>query len=83
MGKAAAGEVSLMLRAAGMPSDTPVALVENASLPDERQLFTRLDLLPIAGKAGLGDGPAIVLVGQAVARLDPQYAGTIELADFG
>ena len=63
MGKAAAGEVSRNLIAEGLPSDTPVALVENASLPDERRLVTRLDLLPLAARAGLGCGPALLLIG--------------------
>ncbi len=65
MGKAAAADISRELIAHGLPGDTPVALVENASLPGERTLTTRLDLLPIAAKT-LGDGPALVLVGQAV-----------------
>ncbi|KPL68364.1 uroporphyrin-III methyltransferase [Erythrobacter sp. SG61-1L] len=67
MGKAAAKEVSARLIAAGMPGDTPVTLVENASLPQGRSLSTRLDLLPLAAGTGLGDGPALILVGQAVA----------------
>ncbi|MCB2059762.1 MAG: uroporphyrinogen-III C-methyltransferase [Novosphingobium sp.] len=67
MGKAAAGEVSAGLIGAGLPGDTPVLLIENASLPGESQFRTRLDLLPIAAKAALGDGPAVILVGQAVA----------------
>ena len=74
MGKAAAGEVSRELVAAGLPFDTPVALVENASLPSERHMRTRLDLLPLAAKAGLGGGPALLLIGQALeaARPEPQ-----------
>jgi uroporphyrin-III C-methyltransferase len=66
MGKAAAGEVARGLIAHGLPGDTPLALVENASLPGERILTTRLDLLPIAARA-LGDGPALILVGEALA----------------
>lgn len=65
MGKAAAGEVSVRLIAAGLPAKTPVALVENASLPSERQFRTRLDLLPLAAKSALGDGPALLLIGEA------------------
>jgi uroporphyrin-III C-methyltransferase len=45
-----------------------VALVESASLPNERHFHTRLDLLPLAAKAALGDGPALLLVGQAMAE---------------
>ena len=69
MGKASAPHVSRNLMAAGLPEDTPVALVENASLPEERQFITRLDLLPLAARTALGDGPALILVGQAIASL--------------
>ncbi|MEO0030341.1 MAG: uroporphyrinogen-III C-methyltransferase [Pseudomonadota bacterium] len=67
MGKAAAGIVSRELIIAGLPGDTPVALVENASLPTERHFHTRLDLLPLAARTALGDGPALLLIGRAMA----------------
>lgn len=70
MGKAAAPEVSARLIEAGLPADTPVALVESASLPTERHFHTRLDLLPLAARTALGDGPALLLIGQAMARPD-------------
>jgi uroporphyrin-III C-methyltransferase len=66
MGKAAAPEISRGLIAAGLPRGTPVLLVENASLPGERHFATRLDLLPLVAEAALGDGPAVILVGEAV-----------------
>ncbi len=69
MGKASADEVSLRLLAAGMPGETPVALVENASLPSERCFHTRLDLLPLAARTALGDGPALLMIGQAMAKI--------------
>ena len=65
MGKAAAPQVSAGLIAAGMPPETPIALVENASLPEERQVVTRLDLLPLAART-LGEGPAVILIGRAI-----------------
>jgi uroporphyrin-III C-methyltransferase len=68
MGKAAASELSVRLREAGLPASTPVALIENASLPSERHFYTRLDLLGLAVKTSLGNGPALVLVGKALAR---------------
>ena len=68
MGKAAAGEITRNLLAHGLPASTPVAMVENASLPSERRLATRLDLLPLAAQANLGAGPAILLVGAALAN---------------
>ena len=75
MGKAAAAEVSRQLIAHGLPCDTPVAWVENASLPSERQFTTRLDLLPLAARTALGDGPAIMVIGQVVASQNLQVAG--------
>ena len=66
MGKAAAQEISVQLIRAGLPADTPVALIENASLPNERQLRTRLDLLHLAAASALGDGPAVLLIGEAM-----------------
>lgn len=67
MGKAAARMVSQHLIAAGLPRDTPAIVVENASLPNEHIVRTRLDLLEIATAATLRDGPAILLIGRALA----------------
>jgi uroporphyrin-III C-methyltransferase len=82
MGKAAAGEVSQRLMAAGLAGNTPVALVENASLPSESVLLTRLDLLGLSAKAALGDGPALILVGRALSAqaqaVVHRDAGTVE-----
>jgi len=66
MGKAAAAEVSAGLIGAGLPADTPVALVESASLDHGGHFLTRLDLLPLAARTALGDGPALILIGQAL-----------------
>lgn len=70
MGKAAASEVSRSLQAHGLAGETPAVVVENASLPDERHVATRLDLLPIAVRS-LGDGPALLLIGQALRAKAP------------
>ena len=66
MGKAAAGEVAAGLIGAGLAPDTPVALVESASLSEGGQVLTRLDLLPLTARAALGDGPALILIGEAL-----------------
>ena len=66
MGKGAASEVAAGLIVAGMPADTPIALVENASLPEERRIVTRLDLLPLVARTSLGEGPALILIGRAI-----------------
>lgn len=65
MGKAAASEVAARLQAAGLPGDTPVIAIESASLPEERHVATRLDLLPLAART-LGDGPALLLIGETM-----------------
>ncbi len=75
MGKAAASEVAARLIAAGLPGSTPVALVENASLPDQRALCTRLDLLGLTAKAAMGDGPGLILIGDAVGGDIPEMQG--------
>jgi uroporphyrin-III C-methyltransferase len=80
MGKAAAPEVSRRLIAAGLELDTPVALVENVSMPDERRLSTRLDLLPIAARSALGPGPALLLIGKAVGTAEVRSIGRVEAA---
>ncbi|HMO67343.1 MAG TPA: uroporphyrinogen-III C-methyltransferase [Novosphingobium sp.] len=67
MGKAAAPEVARKLQAHGLAGDTPAIVVENASLPDERHLVTRLDLLGLAARS-LGDGPTLLLIGQAMGQ---------------
>ena len=66
MGKAAAGDIASNLIRAGMSPETPAMVVENASLPNERSVTSRLDLLAIAASAAVTDGPAILIIGEAV-----------------
>jgi len=81
MGKAAATEVASKLMAAGLSASTPVAMVENASLPGARRFHTRLDLLPLAARTALSDGPAIILVGETVrGHAEGEAAGTVVAA---
>jgi len=54
MGKAAGAVISRQLIGAGLAGDTPVLLVENASLPNERQFSARLDLLALSAKSVFG-----------------------------
>lgn len=76
MGKTAASDVAAGLIGGGLPADTPVALVENASLDDERLFHTRLDLLPIAASTALGSGPALLVIGEAM-RLENVAASVV------
>ncbi len=66
MGKSAAAEIARGLIDAGLSGETPVALVESASLPEERRFHTRLDLLSIAARTALGEGAALILIGAAM-----------------
>ncbi|WP_068073865.1 uroporphyrinogen-III C-methyltransferase [Novosphingobium lentum] len=77
MGKAAAGLLSRELIAAGLPASTPVAMVENASLPTERTLRTRLDLLPLAAQSALGDGPAVLLIGEGLREREQKALASV------
>ena len=66
MGREAAGEVSRQLVAAGLPGRTPVLIACNVSLPDEKLLRTRLDLLPLAVQYIALDLPTLIIVGEAI-----------------
>jgi len=77
MGKAAAKTISQQLIKAGLKGTSPALLIENASLPNERQFSTRLDLLSLSAKSALGDGPALMLIGEAVRPVNNNKADTI------
>ncbi len=67
MGALNAERVQQALLARGTPASRPVALIENASGADERIVRGSLAELP-ALAATLGGGPAIMLVGEAIAE---------------
>jgi uroporphyrin-III C-methyltransferase/precorrin-2 dehydrogenase/sirohydrochlorin ferrochelatase len=66
MGAGQADKIAATLIARGMAPETPIAVVENASLPTARCMTMRLSELPRAKAAGL-TGPAVILLGQALA----------------
>ena len=50
----------------GLPADTPVAIIENASLPQQRQALTRLDRLTLTlNETGL-QSPSILVIGDVI-----------------
>jgi uroporphyrin-III C-methyltransferase len=75
MGREAAPELSRALIAAGLPGATPALITCDASLPQEQQLRTRLDLLPLVTQAFADDRPTLILIGEAVAQADMAMAG--------
>jgi len=65
MGLTKAAEIAARLIAAGRAASTPALIVENASLPGERQAPTTLSGL---GEAARGlKGPALLIIGEAMA----------------
>ena len=77
MGKSACSAAARKLIAAGLAPSIPVVTVENASLPTERVLATTLGLLPLIGPSMFEGGPAMILVGRAVAGALAKGAGEI------
>ncbi|MDZ5648821.1 siroheme synthase CysG [Nitrospirillum sp. BR 11828] len=69
MGLSKAGLVADRLIAAGKAPDTPVAVIENGTRPDQTLIVGTLDRLG-ALAAGL-TGPALILVGKVVTLADP------------
>lgn len=71
MGRTVAGKIAARLMAAGLAGSTPVAVIENAARSDETLLTGRLDDLPFLARRSDIDGPALIVIGEAVA-----HAGT-------
>jgi uroporphyrin-III C-methyltransferase len=72
MGAGQAEAIAAVLIAAGKPAATPVAVVENASLPSARIRYTTLAGLPAVAHSGTV-GPALILIG-------PQFHATATAA---
>ncbi|WP_157217933.1 uroporphyrinogen-III C-methyltransferase [Flavisphingomonas formosensis] len=66
MGRAAAGEISRNLIAAGRHPDTPVMVAVNVSLPTERLIRGKLSALAFLVQAVSDKEPTLLLVGDAV-----------------
>lgn len=70
MGMSRLAEIVEGLHQGGLPARMPVAVIEHASLPQQRQLLTTLDqLLGDVAAHGLGS-PAIIVVGEVVLQAD-------------
>ena len=80
MGVERLGEVVERLRAHGRAAETPVALVENGTLPDERVVAgTLADIVERAIRARVRP-PAVIVVGEVV-RLRARLAETVAAAE--
>lgn len=77
MGRAAAATVSQQLVAAGRHPDTPVLVVVNASLPNERIIRGRLSALAFLVDTISATDPAILIVGEAIAGAPPAIGSAV------
>ena len=76
MGLSQAAPIAARLMGAGRDGATPALIVENASRADERRITTTLNGLAEAA-AGLS-GPALLIVGEAMALAQAGSAATVE-----
>jgi uroporphyrin-III C-methyltransferase len=67
MGAGDAAAIAKALLACGKRASTPVAIVENASLPEARTLYGTLEGLP-ALAAQIGGGPALIVLGEVLSE---------------
>lgn len=70
MGVSNLAEVKASLMTAGMSGDTPAALIERATLPEQRSVRTTLAALPEAAQRLQIQSPAIFVIGAVVARAE-------------
>ena len=70
MGRTVAADVANRLLEAGLPAETPVAVVENASRQDARLFHGTLKDLPDLNEIEELTGPTMVIIGEAVAGAD-------------
>lgn len=70
MGVSNLAEVKTALIAAGMSGSTPAALIERATLPEQRSVRTTLADLPDAAERLRIQSPAIFVIGAVVARAE-------------
>ena len=67
MGRAAAGEISRQLIAAGRDPETPVMVAVNVSLPSERLIRGKLSALAFLVATISDEDPTLLLIGEVVA----------------
>ncbi|CTQ52509.1 Siroheme synthase [Roseibium album] len=66
MGRTVAAAVAEKMIGAGLTSETPVAVIENAAHPDERQFAGTLSELAVLSNRAEIDGPVLIVIGEAV-----------------
>jgi uroporphyrin-III C-methyltransferase len=66
MGVASAERLAGGLRGAGLPGETPVAIIERGTTPDQRTFFSRLDRLTADMARWQPKPPALLIIGRVV-----------------
>ncbi|PTS84281.1 uroporphyrinogen-III C-methyltransferase [Pseudomonas sp. HMWF032] len=74
MGVAKLAEIRQNLLASGMRADMPVALIENASLPEQRECRSHLNLMQQAADDFGLKSPAILVIGEVAGQPGMQLA---------
>jgi uroporphyrin-III C-methyltransferase len=74
MGAGEAGRIADALIAAGKPRGMPIAIIESASLPEQRVRYTTLAQLPALAEERVA-GPALILVGPQFRARAREIAG--------
>ncbi|TYC67838.1 uroporphyrinogen-III C-methyltransferase [Stappia sp. BW2] len=88
MGRSVAAAVAEKMIGAGLRPETPVAVIENAAHPDERQFAGTLSELAVLSNRAEIDGPVLIVIGEAVGHaamdkaepLAPQLAARVVAA---
>ena len=78
MGLTSAATVRAGLISAGRSPQTPVAVLARGTRPDAAVAVGRLEYLPGLA-ASVGEGPALLVIGDVVARSEPWKSSRIEL----
>ncbi|WP_457963271.1 uroporphyrinogen-III C-methyltransferase [Arthrobacter sp. D1-29] len=82
MGVGQLRESAAALRAAGLPQDTPVGIVENGYLPNQRVTIGTLGSIADQAEATGVANPAVIVIGDVV-RVSPFAPSHFKTADYG
>lgn len=82
MGVAALRDSAAALAGAGLPQDTPVGIVENGYLPNQRVTIGTLGSIADQAEATGVANPAVIVIGDVV-RVSPFAPSHFKIADYG